>query len=120
MAKFLVVDDSPMERFTLKTCIEKLGHEVIAEAKNGVEALAMYKKLRPDVVMLDIIMPNDSGIDVLKQLMDYDKDAKVIMCTSAATENAVINTVKLGAIYFLAKPLEMDSLSKVIETALEN
>jgi len=118
MSKFLIVDDSPIERYTLRKCLEKLKHEVVAEAKNGLEALGFYKKFMPDIVILDIVMPNDNGIDILEQLINYDKNAKVIMCTSAATQTAVINASRLGAKYFLAKPINIESLSQIIQKIL--
>ena len=118
MAKFLIVDDSPIERFTLRTCLNKLGHEVIGEARDGQEALDYYKKLVPDVVILDIILPKENGIQVLEQLINIDKNAKIIMCTSTATQDAVLMAVKLGAKNFLAKPVDMKSLTAILEKIL--
>ncbi|OGI00547.1 MAG: hypothetical protein A2Y25_00060 [Candidatus Melainabacteria bacterium GWF2_37_15] len=115
MAKFLIVDDSPIERLTLKKCLEKLNHEVIGEAKDGSEALDLYKTLMPDVVILDIIMPNDNGINILRQILNYDKNAKVIMCTSSATQTLVITAAQIGAKYFLVKPVDMESLSRIVQ-----
>ena len=120
MAKFIIVDDSPLERFTLRKCLEKLGHEIIAEAKDGTEALDLYKKAHPDVVMLDIMMPNENGIDVLKEILDYDRTARVVMCTSSASEVYVLNANKLGAKHFIAKPITLNALTKVIEAVLRN
>ena len=115
MANFLIVDDSPIERLTLKKCLEKLDHIVIGEAKDGAEALDLYKIFLPDFVILDIMMPNDNGIDILRQIIKYDEKAKVIMCTSAATQTLVIIAAQIGAKYFLAKPVTMESLAKVVQ-----
>ena len=118
MAKFLLVDDSPIERFILRKCLEKLGHEIVCEAKNGSEALDYIKKYKPDVIILDIVMPNENGIEVLAKIMDYDNNAKVIMCTSAATQSHVITAIKTGAKHFLVKPIEINSLINILH-ALE-
>lgn len=118
MAKFLIVDDSPIERFTLRKCLYKLGHDVVAEAKNGAETLNFYTSLMPDIVILDIVMPNENGIDILGRIMGYDRNAKVIMCTSAATQQAVIDATKIGAKYFLVKPVNMEALMAVLKSIL--
>jgi two-component system, chemotaxis family, chemotaxis protein CheY len=120
MAKFLIVDDSPLERFTVRKCLEKLNHEVVAEAKNGTEALEFYKNTMPDIVMLDIMMPDENGIDILKHLIEYDKSAKVIMCTSSAARVFVLNATKLGAKHFIAKPITINSLASVVEATLKH
>lgn len=119
MLKFLIVDDSPIERYALRKCLEKLEHQVVGEARNGAEALGFYEKFRPDVVMLDIVLPNEDGIQILEQLLNIDNNAKIIMCTSAATESAVIKASKLGAKYFIAKPINIQSIAKIIETILK-
>jgi len=116
MAKFLIVDDSPVERFTLRKCLEKLGHEVICEAKNGTEALDYYKSSNPDVVVLDIVMPDENGIDVLNKIINYDNNAKIIMCTSSATSDFVRITRKLGAKHFLVKPIDILSLNNILNS----
>ena len=118
MAKFLIVDDSPIERFALRKCVEKLQHEVVGEAKNGEESLELYKKLNPDVVILDVVMHNEDGIKILAELLNNDSSAKIIMCTSEATESTVIKASKLGAKYFLAKPVTMYAFSKTVEKIL--
>ena len=118
MARFLIVDDSPIERFTLRKCLEKLEHEVVGEARNGVESLSMYRSLSPDIVILDIVLPDDDGIQILEQLLNNDRNAKIIMCTSAATESIVVKASSLGAKYFLAKPINMEALSKTVQKIL--
>lgn len=120
MARFLIVDDSPLERFTIRKCLEKLKHEVVAEAKNGTESLEMYKSFCPDVVLLDIMMPNENGLDVLRHIIEIDKNARVIMCTSSASEVFVLNATKFGAKHFIAKPISLNALAKVIDVALKH
>lgn len=118
MVRFLIVDDSPMERFVLRKCLEKLGHEIVGEAKNGLEALNIYKKFLPDIVILDILFPKESGIDILKEIINYDNNAKVIMSTSETAEMVVVNTIQLGAKYFLLKPININLLTDVVNATL--
>lgn len=118
MSRILIVDDSSVERFILKKCLEKHCHEIIGEATNCQETLEMYEKFQPDIVILDIVMPNDNGLEILEQLMNLDKNAKVIMCTSAAHPNTVIKANQLGAKHFLAKPVTNESLLQTVQSAL--
>lgn len=120
MAKILIVDDSSVERYILSTCLKKHGHKIVGEASNGQEAVLFYKASKPDIVILDIVMPNDNGIDILKQIIEYDSNANVIMCTSAALQNTIINAVQLGAKHFLVKPVCPESLMATIHKTLED
>ncbi len=116
MAKFLIVDDSSLDRLTLKKCINSLGHDVIAETEKGLEALDMYKNFMPDIVILDIIMPDLNGIEVLKQIIDHDKNSIIIMCTSATTTISIMDAAKIGAKSFISKPINFQSVSKVLKS----
>ena len=88
MAKILIVDDSKTSRRFLRNMLEKAGHEIIDEAVNGREGVDKYKELHPDIVTMDITMPVLDGIDAVGEIMDYDKEAKVIMVTAAGQKNA--------------------------------
>lgn len=118
MAKILLVDDSKTSRKILRNLLEDKGHEIISEATNGAEAVEMFKTLKPDAVTMDITMPILNGIDALKQIMEIDKDAKVIMVTAAGQKSKMIDAIKFGASEFLTKPFESDQISDIVDKVL--
>lgn len=120
MAKVLIVDDSSIDRFIIKKCIENNGHRIVGEASNSIEAIEQYRKLSPDVVFLDIVMPNDNGISILKDLLLLDSDARIVMCTSAALQNIVIEAIQIGAKSFLVKPITNNSVKNAFLRALKD
>ncbi|MHC9541005.1 MAG: response regulator [Vulcanimicrobiota bacterium] len=116
--RFLVVDDSEFIIKSMGIVVKLLGGEVAGCGHDGTEAINEYKKLRPDVVTLDIVMPNTSGIDVVKQLMEIDPSAVVVMVSSLGHQEMVREAIKLGAKYFIVKPFKpldaATTLKKVI------
>lgn len=118
MARILVVDDSKTSRKILKGILEENGHEVIGEAVNGEEGLAKYKELKPDITTMDITMPVLDGMEALKQIMEYDKNAKVVMVTAAGQKVKMVDAIKYGAIEFLAKPFESSQIITIISKIL--
>ena len=106
--KILICDDAAFMRMMLKDMILKLGHEVIGEAKNGKEAIDKYKELKPDLVTMDITMPDVDGLEGLKGIMDYDRNAKVIMCSAMGQEAMVLESIKTGAKDFIVKPFKVE------------
>ena len=119
MARILIVDDAAFMRMMLKDILTKGGFEIAGEAADGVEAVAKYNELKPDLVTLDITMPNMDGTDALKEIKAYDPNAKVIMITAAGQQNKVIEALKLGAERFITKPFDKDEILKNIEEVLE-
>ena len=117
--RVLVVDDAIFMRIMIKDMLAKAGHEVIGEASNGVEGLAKYKELNPDVVTLDITMPVMGGLDCLKEIINYDKDAKVIMCSAMGQQPIVLDAVKIGAKDFLVKPFQASRVSEALRKLSE-
>jgi two-component system, chemotaxis family, chemotaxis protein CheY len=117
--RFLLVDDSEFIIKSLGIVVKLLGGEVVGSAHDGNEAMAEYKKCRPDIVTLDIVMPNTSGIDVVKMLKDIDPGANIIMVSSLGHQEMVKEAIKLGAKYFIVKPFKpMDAavtIKKVIQ-----
>ncbi|MEG2708206.1 MAG: response regulator [Vagococcus sp.] len=111
----LVVDDAVFMRMKLKDVLEKNNYHVIAEAKNGVEAIASYKAKRPDFVLMDIVMPEMDGMEALKRIRKLDPDAKVIICSAIGQQNIVLEAVREGAIDFIVKPFEDDRLIKSLD-----
>jgi two-component system, chemotaxis family, chemotaxis protein CheY len=114
MINVLVVDDIGIMRHTIKDHITKLGHHVVAEASNGDEAISLYKRLKPTIVTMDIAMPAFngilSGIDALRQIKEFDKDAKVIMITSHGESELIREAIHLGAKGYILKPVTQDKL----------
>ncbi len=110
MAKVLIVDDAAFMRISIKNTLTKNGFEVIGEAENGAIAVEKYKELRPDVVTMDITMPEMSGLDALKAIMALDADAKIIMVSAMGQEAMVRDAVLSGAKGFIVKPFKEDGL----------
>lgn len=118
MARIMVVDDVSIMRFTIKGHLQKLGHEVVAEASNGDEAINQYMSTKPDLVTMDITMPavNDvrSGIEALVKIREFDKNAKVIMITSHGEEKLVMEALTKGAKGYVLKPITEDKLKPAL------
>jgi two-component system chemotaxis response regulator CheY len=102
--KILVVDDALFMRKLLSDILSKAGYEVVAEASNGEEAFMKYKEFTPDLVTMDITMPDVNGIDGVKLIVGAFPDAKVLMCSAMGQEGMVIDSVKAGARGFIVKP----------------
>ena len=118
MAKVLVVDDSKLMRALIKATFAKIGHEVVAEANNGLEGYEKYCALKPDVVILDITMPAMNGIQALQKIKEYDDDAKIILLTSSLQGAKLNEAIKAGAAGYLFKPLEEIELRNLLDQIL--
>ncbi len=112
--RIVIVDDSGMSRKMLRNILEEAGYSVVGEAADGMEGVLAYKQYSPDVVTLDITMPNMSGTEALKEIKEYDSDAKAIMITAAGQQNKVIEALKLGAEKFITKPFDKEEIIKSI------
>ncbi|MEA2050553.1 MAG: response regulator [Campylobacterota bacterium] len=123
MATVLVVDDAKVMRINVKNMLEKLGHEVVAEADNGYRAIEQYKEELPDFVTMDITMPSDrgvaDGIDSVKGIIDFHPAAKIIMVTSHGEQDKVIKAIQAGASNYLLKPIQVDKLEEVVNKLFE-
>lgn len=111
----VIVDDSLLIRKMLRSMVEEMGYIVVAEAVNGKDGVEAYKKCQPDVLTLDVTMPVMDGLEALKQIMEVDKEAKVIMITAAGQQSKVIQALKLGATRFIMKPFEKEEVKKSLE-----
>jgi two-component system chemotaxis response regulator CheY len=94
------------------------GHEIVGEAGNGVEAVQRYQELRPDVMTLDITMPEKDGLTALREIISADPGAKVVMCSALGQESKVLESIKLGAKDFVVKPFQPDRVLSAIDKAL--
>jgi two-component system chemotaxis response regulator CheY len=105
-------------RKVLTDALAKGGHEVVAEAANGVEAVARFKEVQPDVTTLDITMPEKDGIEALREILSASPGAKVIMCSALGQESKVLESIKIGAKDFVVKPFQPDRVLEAIGKAL--
>lgn len=106
--RILIVDDAMFMRRMLKDILAKHGYEICGEAANGQEAIDKYIELRPDLVLLDITMPEMDGITALKEIKHIDPQAVVVMCSAMGQQAMVIDAIQGGAIDFIVKPFQED------------
>ncbi len=113
MAKILVVDDAEFLRVRISKMLSSEGHEII-EAENGLKAVETYKSSRPDVVLMDITMPEMDGLAALREIRSFDSSAKVVMLTALGQESVVLEAIKAGARDFVVKPFEKDRVLSAV------
>jgi two-component system chemotaxis response regulator CheY len=118
MARVLVVDDAAFMRKMVTDALSGGGHEIVGEAANGTEAVQRFQELRPDVMTLDITMPEKDGLTALKEIIAVDPGAKVVMCSALGQESKVLESIKLGAKDFVVKPFQADRVLSAIDKAL--
>lgn len=117
--KVLIVDDALFMRRMLADVLVKGGYELIAEAANGKEALEQYKTTKPDIVTMDIIMPEVDGIEAVRQIIKFDKNAKIIMVSAMGQQQLVVEAIQAGAKDFIVKPFEASRILDTIERVLK-
>ena len=113
--RILVVDDAAFMRMMLKDILTKGGYEVCGEAADGIEALAKYNELKPDLVTLDITMPNKDGIAALKDIKAADPSALCIMCSAMGQQSMVIEAIQSGAKDFIVKPFQAERVLEAVK-----
>ena len=118
MARVLVVDDAAFMRKMVSDALSKAGHEVIGEACNGAEAVESFRALKPELTTLDITMPEKDGLAALKEIIELDPGARVIMCSALGQESKVLESIKLGARDFVVKPFQPARVQEAVEKAL--
>lgn len=111
----LICDDSMFARKKLSMSISSFGVKAVYEAADGEEAVTKYTENKPDVVFMDIIMPKVTGLEALKQIIEIDPDAKIIMASSVGTQGHLKEALKAGAVDFLQKPIADEDAMKVLE-----
>ena len=115
MAKnILVVDDAAFMRMMIKDILTKNGYNVAGEAENGAKALEKYNEVKPDLVLMDITMPEVDGIQALKNIKAADPNAKVIMCSAMGQQAMVIESIQSGAKDFIVKPFQQDRVLEAV------
>ncbi|MFT5207167.1 MAG: two-component system chemotaxis response regulator CheY [Candidatus Omnitrophota bacterium] len=116
--KILIVDDAPVLRLKVKNVLTQHGFEVVGEAADGVQALAKYKELKPDLVTMDIVMPNRDGLGALEDILQFNKAAKVIMLSAIDQRDSLLKAIQLGALDYVVKPFEDDRVIEAVKKAL--
>lgn len=114
----LICDDAMFARASLKQMLTRAGYEVIGEAENGQEAVAKYLALKPDLTTMDIVMPQMSGIDALREIMKADGTARVVMCTAMGQEKLLAEAHTCGVKGVVVKPYSSEQILKALEAAL--
>lgn len=115
MAKrVLIVDDAAFMRMMIKDILSKNGYEVAGEADNGAKAVEKYKELTPDLVLMDITMPEMNGIDAVKNIKAMDPSAKIVMCSAMGQQAMVIESIQAGARDFIVKPFQADRVLEAV------
>ncbi|GGI94668.1 chemotaxis protein CheY [Alicyclobacillus cellulosilyticus] len=116
--RILIVDDAAFMRMMLKDILQKNGYEVVAEAADGLQAVQRYQEFRPDLVTLDITMPEMDGIEALRQIRAIDPNARVIMCSAMGQQAMVIDAIQAGARDFIVKPFQAERVLEAVRKAL--
>ncbi|HLR41968.1 MAG TPA: response regulator [Pseudogracilibacillus sp.] len=116
--KVLIVDDAAFMRMMIKDILEKNGYEVVAEAENGNVAVEKYKEFTPDLVTMDITMPEKDGVTALKEIKALDPNATIIMCSAMGQQAMVIDAIQAGAKDFIVKPFQADRVIEAVSKAL--
>ncbi|TWI55170.1 response regulator [Halalkalibacter nanhaiisediminis] len=117
-AKVLIVDDAAFMRMMIKDILQKNGFEVVGEANDGAQAVQLYQELSPDLVTMDITMPEKDGIAALKEIRSFDPNAKVIMCSAMGQQAMVIDAIQAGAKDFIVKPFQADRVLEAIKKTI--
>jgi|LGVE01.1.fsa_nt_gb two-component system chemotaxis response regulator CheY len=116
--RILVVDDAVFMRMMLKDILEKNGFEIAGEAANGLEAIEVYKETKPDLVTMDVTMPEMDGLDALKEIKKIDPSAKIVMCSAMGQQGMVMDAIKAGARDFIVKPFNGDRVVEALNKVL--
>jgi two-component system chemotaxis response regulator CheY len=116
--RILIVDDAAFMRMMIKDILTKNGYEVVGEAADGMQAVEKFKELRPDLVTMDITMPEMDGITALKEIKAVEPNAVVIMCSAMGQQAMVIDAIQAGAKDFIVKPFQADRVIEAIQKAL--
>ena len=114
MAKILLVDDAAFMRKVIKDTLSKAGYTDLHEAVDGADAVEKYNSLKPDLVLMDITMPNMDGLEALKAIRAADGSANVVMCSAMGQETMVIDAIKSGAKDFIVKPFKIERVLKTV------
>jgi len=118
MAKIMLVDDAAFMRMMIKNALMQNGYSDFVEAQDGAEAVKKYEEEKPDMVVMDITMPNMDGLQALKKIKESDASARVVMCTAMGQESMVVDAIKSGAKDFIVKPFNAERIVHTVNAIL--
>lgn len=118
MARIMMVDDAAFMRKVIKDTLSKAGYTDLHEAEDGAMAVEKYNELKPNLVLMDITMPNMDGLQALKKIKEADAGAKVVMCTAMGQESMVVDAIKSGARDFIVKPFNSERIVQTVNAVL--
>lgn len=116
--RILIVDDAAFMRMMIKDILVKNGYEIAGEAENGMVAIERYRELWPDLVIMDITMPEMDGIQAVREIKKINYDAKIIMCSAMGQQAMVIESIQAGARDFIVKPFQPERVIEAVRKAL--
>ena len=116
--RVLIAEDNAYMREHLRGMLEADGMTVVGEAADGLEAVAMFEELRPDAVVMDLVMPNLDGIGAITKIIGIDDDARIVVCSGLGSDAEVANAIAAGALDFLVKPFQVERVATVIRSVL--
>lgn len=116
--RILIVDDAAFMRMMIKDILRKNDFEVCGEAQDGIQAIERYKELKPDLVTMDITMPNMDGITAVREIKKIDPSAKIVMCSAMGQQAMVVEAIQAGALDFIVKPFQHDRVVEALRKAL--
>jgi len=114
MKRVLVVDDAMLMRRLIRDVAVEAGWEVAGEARDGAEAVALYEKLRPDLVTMDVVMPNMGGLEALRKIRAADPEAQVVMVTAVDQKQTLMDSIRDGAMDFIVKPFDRERIKSLL------
>lgn len=118
MANIMIVDDAGLIRSILKKYLTRAGHNIVFEATNGFEAVEGYKEFKPDLVTMDMSMPDMGGITAVEKIINYDPGAKIIMISSINQKDLVYKAIKAGAVHYIVKPVSEENTIRIVSEIL--
>jgi two-component system chemotaxis response regulator CheY len=118
VARILIVDDAKFMRVTLGSILAKADHEIVGEGENGKEAVQLYRDHLPDLVMMDITMPEMTGLEAMKEIKKDHPNAKIIMCSAMGQQKVVVESIEAGAKDFIVKPFDEGRVLEAINRVL--
>ncbi|MCK8823970.1 response regulator [Fuchsiella alkaliacetigena] len=114
--RVLITDDAQFMRTMLKQLVEEQGYEVVAEAEDGKKAIELYKEHSPDLVTMDITMPEMDGIEATKEILDFDPNAIIVMCSAMGQKPMVVDALEAGAKDFIVKPIQAEKVKETLDS----
>jgi two-component system chemotaxis response regulator CheY len=114
----LICDDAVFMRTMISDILEESGYEIVGQAESGLQAIERYKTLRPDLVTMDIVMPDMGGIDAVREITSFDANAKILMCSAMGQQALVVEAIQAGAKDFVVKPFQPSRVLEAVQRVL--